>query len=124
MKYLIISVLFGIYISSVTINTDIYHECEDLMLPESCGTIFRDEVKDFKNNFYSMHSIDKRFHFVNPDFSVKLAEENDKSFLTIYCNGYDFDDDRGTFILSNPINCLIPFKDGDIFIQKHEIIEK
>lgn len=74
--------------------------------------------------YYKSNNIDKHFLFFSPKFSVKTIEEEGISYLVVYCNGYDFDDDGGYFITLRRIHCLIPFINGDIYIQKYEIIDK
>lgn len=121
-QYFMLLLLLGFYICSTIIASDIYYVCKDLMIPNA-GKIYKLNVNNFKSNYYKSNDIDKHFLFFSPEFSFKTIEDKGKSYLVIYCNGYDFDDDGGDFITLRRIQCLIPFMNGDIYIQKYEIID-
>jgi len=121
-QYLILLLLLGLYICSTIVASDIYYVCRDLMIPNA-GKIHRINVNNFISNYYKSNNINKHFLFFSPEISFKTIKDKGKSYLVIYCNGYDFDDDGGDFITLRRIQCLIPFMNGDIYIQKYEIID-
>lgn len=122
-SYLIPLILLLIsYTIIIKNNSIIWKEINNLKPLQNAG--FKTSLIDsniIKDEFLTMFKNWLNRSIFTPNIGVKIKSIENDTYAEIYSYGFDFDDDKGQYKNLKVIDILVPFKNGDIFIQRWKI---